>query len=171
MRIRRLGDPALKEAGQQIKEIDSSVSDLVRLLEQMMDEANGIGLAATQVGVLRQIFVYRLDDEVKAVINPQIVNVGDETETDEEGCLSLPHGLHIPVERATKMVIKATGLDGKTEELEAEGLLARIFQHEIDHLNGLLIIDRASREDRREAFKQIKDGIIATSGQRSGRAL
>lgn len=169
--IRQLGDPALKEKALPVQDIDSSITVLVDDLARMMDQAEGIGLAATQIGILRQVFVFTHQDVLKAYINPTITNLTEETETEEEGCLSLPRGLHMPVSRTSKILFRAQNLSGETEEFEVEGLLARVFQHEVDHLNGLLIIDRTSAENRRNAFKLIKEGIIVSSSQQGAKAL
>ncbi len=154
--IRTFGDPVLKERVPETKPNKKNLNELVKNLGETMHEAPGVGLAANQVGVLKRIFVYDIDEEVRAVINPKIVWASEETEEDEEGCLSVPE-VRVPVKRSTKIKAQITNLEGKTETIEAEGLLARVFQHEIDHLNGKLILDRTSREERKKAIKQINE--------------
>jgi len=129
----------------------------------LMEEASGIGLAATQVGVLRRLFVCRLgedddeDDEpdLRAFVNPVVTPLGDERKSADEGCLSLQEVL-VPVERPTRIAVEATDLDGAPVRLELEGLDARVVQHEVDHLDGILIIDRTTDEARREALATLR---------------
>jgi peptide deformylase len=129
---------------------------LRRLIEDMahaMYDAPGVGLAATQVGVLKRVLVYDLDDGLVALCNPAIVSRSDEVELDDEGCLSLP-GITVPVERACSVVCEGVDPDGNMVRIEGEGLLARVLQHETDHLDGVLIIDRASPRDRKDALRR-----------------
>lgn len=134
----------------------ASDRDLKRLVEDMakaMYDAPGVGLAAPQLGVLKRVFVYDLDDGLVALCNPSIVSRSDEVELDDEGCLSLP-GITVPVERACTVVCEGVDLDGHAVRIDGEGLLARVLQHETDHLDGVLIIDRASPEDRKDALRR-----------------
>jgi len=127
-----------------------------------MYEAPGIGLAAPQVGVLKRVIVYDLGDDGNpvALCNPVIVSSGDELELDEEGCLSLP-GITVEVERPTTVVCEALSLKGTPVSIEAEGLHARLLQHEIDHLDGVLIIDRATPEERKDALRRYREACDA----------
>jgi peptide deformylase len=131
------------------------------MLDTMRD-APGVGLAATQVGVLERIFVWEVDEEHGALINPEIVGRSPETETDDEGCLSLP-GLLYPVERARDVVIEAIDENGEPVRIEATELQARVFQHELDHLNGTLFIDHLSDPDRRAARAELMEQALGLS--------
>ncbi len=140
---------------------DKTLGPLAAKMAKVMYEAPGVGLAAPQIGVMKRIIVFDLTEDktgLSAVCNPVILESSGECETEDEGCLSLP-GITVPVERACKVTVEGMTLDGKALRIEAEGLTARMFQHEIDHLDGLLIIDRATREDRREALKRYRDAL------------
>ncbi len=132
----------LREKASRVEKIDQNILELVRRMRKIMKEAEGIGLAAPQIGVPLQLFVAELNNKFYAFANPEILKLSDQKEEMDEGCLSLP-GIYGPVERAKKIVIQATNLEGKKVKIKAWGLLARVFQHEIDHLNGVLFIDRA----------------------------
>lgn len=132
---------------------DRGLRRLVEDLAHAMYDAPGVGLAATQVGVLKRVLVYDIDDGLVAVCNPVIVSRSDEVELDDEGCLSLP-GITVPVERACSVVCEGVDLDGHAMRIEGEGLLARVLQHETDHLDGVLIIDRATAQDRKDALRR-----------------
>jgi peptide deformylase len=137
-------------------------------MARVMYEAPGIGLAAPQIGVLKRVIVYDLSEDgdgLSAVCNPRIVDQSDECTVDDEGCLSLP-GISVPVERSCSVVCEGVSLDGTPVRIEAEGLLARLFQHEIDHLDGMLIIDRATAEERKAALRRYHDAV--ESGPRPG---
>jgi peptide deformylase len=121
-----------------------------------MHDAQGVGLAATQVGILRRIFVFQPDDDgARAVVNPRIVERGDETASEEEGCLSL-QGVRVPVERATRLVLEGKDPIGEDVRWELEGLGARVAQHELDHLDGVLIIDRTDDASRKQALAVLR---------------
>ena len=126
---------------------------------RLMGDALGVGLAATQVGVLHRVLVYRVvaDAPVAALINPELEWVGAETEPMEEGCLSLP-GVAVDVERPVHVRVRAQGPDGRDLTVDASGLEARVIQHEMDHLDGVLILDRTSREQRKEAIRILREG-------------
>ncbi len=149
---------------------ETDLPDLCRKMAQVMYEAPGIGLAAPQVGVLKRVVVYDIDDEGRpiAICNPEIVEFGDDLEIDDEGCLSLP-GISVPVERPVSVVCEALSLSGRPVRIEAEGLHARLLQHEIDHLDGILIIDRATPEERKAALVRYREALAmgATPGQTS----
>jgi peptide deformylase len=124
-----------------------------------MDEARGVGLAAPQLGVLRRILVYRKAEEepVVALVNPRVVSTGEEVEAADEGCLSLGAAtVVVEVERPTALKIEASSPEGEPISIEAEGLEARVIQHELDHLDGVLIIDRTTSEQRRAALAQLR---------------
>jgi len=157
--VRQYPDPALRVAANSIAEVDDEVRNLVERMSDVMRRSHGVGLAAPQVGVLRRVFVYRAgaDDPVRVLINPQLGEKSDETEVDTEGCLSLLGGeVTVPVERHVRVVAQGLDESGAPVEVEAEGLEARVIQHELDHLDGVLIIDRAPQEDRRAALRELR---------------
>jgi peptide deformylase len=151
--IRQYPDPALRMKAHEIEAIDDDLKRLVERMEHLLRDANGLGLAATQIGVLRRVFVFQPDPEAEpvALVNPRLVDPSDERVADDEGCLSL-QGVVIPVERHERITVEATGLDGEEVRLELEALPARVAQHELDHLDGILIIDRTTADARREAL-------------------
>jgi peptide deformylase len=150
-------NPALKQlAGEVDPAGDRDLIHLVKAMAKAMYDAPGVGLAATQVGVQKRVIVFDLDDGLVALCNPEIVETSEETDLDDEGCLSLP-GITVPVERAGSCVCEALDLKGGKVRIEAEGLLARLLQHETDHLDGVLIIDRASPDDRRVAMRRYRE--------------
>lgn len=134
----------LRQQAKSVSKIDAATRALVEDMVATMRESNGLGLAANQIGVLQKVFVYNDGTSVGALINPKIVS-GKGEQIGIEGCLSVP-GLQGEVRRANEVVVRGTDLKGKSVKIKAEGLLARIFQHEIDHLNGTLFIDRADPE-------------------------
>jgi peptide deformylase len=151
--IRQYPDPALRMPAREVESFDD---DLLRLAERMtalMRDANGAGLAATQMGVVRRVFVFQADSESDphALVNPRIVQRSDEVETAEEGCLSL-QGVRVPVERAVRVTVEAQDPKGGEVRLELEDLGARVVQHELDHLDGVLMLDRTTAEARGEAL-------------------
>jgi len=143
----------------EVDELDESVSGLVDRMKGLMGEARGVGLAATQLGILRRVVVYQAgeDEPVVALVNPRIVESGEERLADDEGCLSLgAASVIVEVERPTAVVVEAKSPEGDDLRIEAEGLEARVIQHEIDHLDGVLIIDRTSPEQRRDALAKLR---------------
>ena len=126
-----------------------------------MHDAEGVGLAATQVGILRRLFVFHDEDEDRVVVNPVLTVRGDETEVDEEGCLSLGP-IRMPVERAVEVTLDGFDATGAPVHLELEGISARVVQHELDHLDGKMIIDRTDPESRREAMAQLRPRLVLT---------
>ncbi|MEI7618039.1 MAG: peptide deformylase [Actinomycetota bacterium] len=164
--IRTFGDPVLKTNAAPITEIDGKIA---RLIDEMFDTLytsdNGIGLAAPQIGVQKQIFIWEVDDEEMVIINPEIVESSGELLFDE-GCLSLP-GLYAEILRPKDVLMRGLDIDGNVIEIEATDLMGRLFQHEIDHLHGMLMFDRMSPDQRREALAEY--GRI-TSNQAAPRA-
>jgi peptide deformylase len=152
--VRKLGDPVLKTRALPVAHFDDELRRQVDWMRDLMDGALGIGLAATQVGVVQRVLVYRIepDSPIVAVINPEIEWRGKELEIAEEGCLSIP-GVHVDVERPVHVRIGAVDETGAPFTIEAAGLEARCLQHEIDHLDGVLMLDRTTREQRREAMR------------------
>ena len=160
--IRQYPDPSLRLKASEVDAVDDDLRRLVDRMLVLMEDASGIGLAATQVGVLRRLFVCRLGDDsddeepdLRAFVNPVVTALGDELETEDEGCLSLQEVL-VPVERPARVVLEATDLGGAPVRLELDGLDARVVQHESDHLDGVLIIDRTTDEARREALAKLR---------------
>jgi peptide deformylase len=154
-RIRQYGDPALRMTAREIETVDDDVRRLAERMTGLMHEAQGVGLAATQVGVLRRLFVFVDEGEDRVLVNPVITKRSGVSETEDEGCLSLRDVL-VPVERAVEVTIEGLDAGGQPVKLELELPSARIVQHELDHLDGLLIIDRTDDESRREALKTLR---------------
>jgi len=151
--IRQYPDPVLRMRAKEVESFDDDLRRLVERMTGLMQDASGVGLAATQVGVLQRVFVLQAqpEDEPRALVNPQIVDRSEETFTDDEGCLSLV-GVTIPVERPLRVTLEAKDETGADVRLELEEHAARVAQHELDHLDGILIIDRTTAEARREAL-------------------
>jgi peptide deformylase len=154
-RIRQYGDPVLRMKAREIETVDDDVRRLAERMTALMHEAQGVGLAATQVGVLRRLFVFVDEGEDRVLVNPVITKRSDEVEMDDEGCLSLRDVL-VPVERAVKVTIEGQGVDGEPVKLELELPSSRVVQHELDHLDGVLILDRTDDESRRAALGKLR---------------
>jgi peptide deformylase len=156
--IRRWGDPVLKSRATPVDRFDDGLRDQVARMGAIMNDALGVGLAAPQVGVSQRLLVYRVGHEspLTAVINPEVEWTSEDEEPLEEGCLSLP-GVHIDVDRPIHVRVRAQDEHGDPRMIEASGLEARVLQHEIDHLNGVLILDHASREQRKEAIRALRE--------------
>jgi peptide deformylase len=157
-RVRKFGDPVLRTRARPVDRFDDALRDEVKHMGELMDGALGVGLAATQVGVLHRLLVYRVQQQapVNALVNPEIEWAGGEEEIMEEGCLSLPAVL-IDVERPIHVRVRGYDEHGQELLIEATGLEARVIQHEIDHLDGVLILDRATREQRKEAMRVLRE--------------
>jgi peptide deformylase len=151
--IRQYPDPVLRMKANDVEAFDDDLGRLIERLNSLLADANGLGLAATQVGVLRRVFVFQPDPEEppQALVNPRLTDGSEEKVGDEEGCLSL-QGVVIPVERHERITVEASDPEGNDVKLELEGLPARVAQHELDHLDGILILDRTTSEARREAL-------------------
>jgi peptide deformylase len=159
MLVRQYPDPVLRIAADPVGAVDGDVKRLVERMSEVMRQAHGVGLAAPQLGILRRILVYRVssDGEIQVLINPELRERSEETESDTEGCLSLLGGdLQVPVDRHVRIVVVAVDADGNEVEIDAEGLEARVIQHEIDHLDGVLIVDRAAKDDRKTALRDLR---------------
>lgn len=154
-RIRQYGDPVLRMRAREVEVFDDDLARLAARMTTLMHEAQGVGLAATQVGVLRRLFVFVHGDEDRALVNPVITSRARETEVDEEGCLSIQDVL-VPVERAAAVTIEGVDLRGEPVSLELALPEARVVQHELDHLDGILILDRTDAESRRAALAQLR---------------
>jgi peptide deformylase len=153
--IRLFGDPVLRTEAEPVRDFDAELRHLVRDLTETMIDAPGAGLAAPQIGVSLRVFTYHVDDEPGHLVNPVLV-LSDEQETDDEGCLSLP-GLTFPTPRAYGVVASGFNMYGDPVTIEGTELLARAIQHETDHLNGVLFIDRLDPEQRKLAMKAIRE--------------
>jgi peptide deformylase len=156
-RVRKFGDPVLRATAVTVERFDQTLAQEAQRMGELMQDALGIGLAATQLGVLHRMLVYKAyeEDEVTVLVNPRVEWASEELEAAEEGCLSLP-GVHVEVERPMRVRVRASDAAGEPLEVEAEGLRARVIQHEIDHLDGVLILDRISREARKEAMRAMR---------------
>ena len=163
--VRKHGDPALRSRALTVEVFDDGLLEQVRRMGQLMHEALGIGLAATQVGLMNRVLVYRVetDGAIAALVNPVLEWAGDERESMEEGCLSLP-GVLVEVERSVHVRVRAKDERGDDILIEATGLEARVIQHEMDHLDGVLILDRTSREQRKEAMRTLRETAPAPLG-------
>ena len=167
--IRRYPDPVLRDPAQPVEQFDDSLKRLIVDMGETMRDAPGVGLAAPQVGVQRRVLVYAPseEDEITAVINPEILDAEGE-QTDPEGCLSIP-GISFEVTRALRVLVRAQNVEGEAIEIEAFDFEARILQHEIDHLNGVLFIDRIDEESRKEAMRLIREHALAVDLRESSR--
>jgi peptide deformylase len=158
--LRTFGDPVLKSRATPVKDFDRSLKQLAEEMMRIMRENEGVGLAANQIGHLKRIFVASCDDEEFVIANPVIEQRSENTEKDVEGCLSLPE-IRVEVERPYAVTVSGKALSGMPVRVEVEGLLARIFQHEIDHLDGVLILDRTDRESRKNALREFRKRLVA----------
>ena len=154
-RIRQYGDAVLRMKAREVETFDEDLKRLVERMTALMHEANGVGLAATQVGVLRRVFVFVDEGEDRVLANPVITKRSTESEIDDEGCLSLREVL-VPVERSNAVTIEGVDASAERLELELELPTSRVVQHELDHLDGVLIIDRTDDESRRAALAKLR---------------
>jgi peptide deformylase len=156
--VRTFGDPVLRTRARPVERFDDALRSEVGRMGELMHDALGVGLAATQVGAVHRLLVYRVQQQapIAALVNPQIEWAGKEQETMEEGCLSLPAVL-VDVERPIHVRVRASNEQGEEIMIEASGLEARVIQHEIDHLDGVLILDRTTREQRKQAMRAMRE--------------
>ena len=156
--VRRLGDPVLKSRATEVDRFDESLKGQVARMSGLMQDAIGLGLAAPQLGISQRLLVYRVgpDAPIIALANPEVEWKSEDEETFEEGCLSIP-GVVVDVDRPVHVRVRALDEEGEDRVVEASGLEARVIQHELDHLDGVLILDRTSREQRREAMKALRE--------------
>ncbi len=162
--IRKFGDPVLRQKAREVERVTDLHRRLVKDMIDTMRAAPGVGLAAPQVGVLERVFVWEVDERYGAVVNPKIVYRSQEAAEEEEGCLSLP-GLLYPVSRATEARVEGLDANGQPIVLDGSELLARVFQHEIDHLDGILFVDRLPEDLRREAMRQLRGQALGTTAR------
>ena len=161
--IRTFGDPVLKSKASEITKIDDKLVGLCDEMFDIMFKAPGIGLAAPQIGVQKRLFVYDIGDGEGVIINPEIVESDGEF-MYEEGCLSIP-GLYVEMLRPARIHVRGINLDGEEIEIEADDLLGRLIQHELDHLNGVLMFDRMSPDQRKEAMAAYRKLVESPGGQ------
>jgi peptide deformylase len=160
LEIRRFGDPILKTRAAPVTSFDGSLAHLAEEMLATMRDYEGVGLAANQVGRLKRILVAALEAEEFVVVNPVVEEAAETTDRGLEGCLSIP-GIQVEVERPTAVTISGQDPSGAPLRLEVSGMLARIFQHEIDHLDGVLILDRTDRESRKAAMREWRERLLA----------
>jgi len=165
--IRVIGDPVLREHALEVETFDRALRKLAKRMIRIMHDAPGVGLAAPQVGTLQRLLVYDVEDDPKVLVNPVLDEFSDENEESDEGCLSVP-GVTMPVERPVEVRVRAFDATGEPLEFRAEGFEARVIQHEYDHLEGVLIVDRTSRSARAAALRELavrRDaGVVGATG-------
>ena len=155
--IRIFGDPVLRQKARPVDQFDEHLSRLAADMHATMIEAAGVGLAAPQVGVLKRLFTWEVDDETGgAVVNPQLRDASEELQEGDEGCLSFP-GLYYPLDRPLRIEVAHRDLQGDEHVTRLEGFNARVWLHEMDHLDGILFIDHLAKHDRREAMKRMRE--------------
>jgi len=157
--IRQYGDPVLRMAAGEVESFDDELARVAERMAALMHDADGVGLAATQVGILRRFFVFHDEGQDRVLVNPVITQRGSDLDVDEEGCLSLG-SVRVPVERHVEVTLDAKDENGNSVRLELEGLPARVVQHEVDHLDGVLTIDRTDPASRKEAMSQLRPRIL-----------
>ncbi len=158
--IRTFGDPVLKTRAGPVESFDESLAHLTQDMLATMRDKEGVGLAANQVGRLKRVLVAAVEDEEYVIVNPVLTNRAQTTEKASEGCLSIP-GIQVDVERPTAVTVSGQDASGAPLHLEASGLLARVLQHEVDHLDGVLILDRTDRQSRKDAMREMRERLLA----------
>jgi peptide deformylase len=156
-RVRKYGDPVLRERARPVDEVDDIVRDQIREMTRLLGDAMEAGLAATQIGVLNRVFVYRgdVDAPIRALVNPELEWASEEIDVAEEGCLSIP-GIWVEVERPARVRMRGLDEQGEPVVIDAELPEARVLQHELDHLDGVLTLDRTTKEQRRQALRDLR---------------
>jgi peptide deformylase len=157
--IRIFGDPVLRMRASEVTDFDEALRQLADNMLDTLHAAHGAAIAANQVGVLKRLFVFDYEERAGALVNPEIVETSQETETADEGCLSFP-GLYYPTERPLRAHLRGMDVHGEPIEHKGEGMFARMLLHELDHLNGILFIDHLARHDRKEAMRRIRRGEL-----------
>jgi len=156
-KVRKIGDPVLRETSGNVGKIDKPVLDLVSDMLDTLEEEGGVGLAAPQIGITKRIILVRYEDKVETYINPEIEIIENKRIEGDEGCLSIYSIQGFQVKRYPRIRIRTTNIKGNTEEFIAEDLLARVIQHEVDHLDGIMFIDHLDAASRRELLEKIND--------------
>jgi peptide deformylase len=166
--VRKFGDPVLKGKALPVERFDDALREEIARMAAIMRDGLGIGLAATQLGVMHRVLVYRLGEDatLAALVNPEIEWRSKDSEVLEEGCLSIP-GVHVDVERPLHVRVTAQDEDGERIEIEASGLEARVIQHEVDHLDGVLMLDRTTRDQRKQAMRELREAAEAARADRA----
>jgi peptide deformylase len=156
-RVRKYGDPVLRERAREVPAVDEAVREQIARMRALLEDALEAGLAANQVGILNRVFVYRTEPDapVRALVNPEIEWAAEETEVAEEGCLSIP-GIWIEVPRPVAVRVRGLDEEGDPVVIEAEMPEARVIQHELDHLDGVLTLDRTTPEQRKQALRELR---------------
>ena len=180
LEVRIFGDPVLRQRAREVEDYDGRLARLASDMLETMRSHQGVGLAANQVGVLKRLFTWEVEAEGAeaiggAVVNPVLREASEQIERDDEGCLSFP-GLFYPVERPLIVEVGYHDLDGEERTVELEGFLARVWLHEMDHLDGVLFIDHLAKHDRREALRRMRElrleqGLDADGEPRPGSLL
>jgi peptide deformylase len=174
MEVRIFGDPVLRQRAHEVEDFDGSLATLANDMFETMRAKDGVGLAANQVGILKRMFTWEVDlgeDEPEvvggAVVNPVLLDSSEELQEGDEGCLSFP-GLFYPLDRPLRVEVAHQDLHGDDHTVQLEGFLARVFLHEMDHLNGILFIDHLAEHDRKAAMKAMREQRLAEESERSG---
>ncbi len=154
--IRELGDPVLRTPADPVRAFDRELAALVRDLEETVDHPGRAGLAAPQIGVGLRVFSYNIDGQIGHMVNPTVTELSEEIQDGDEGCLSVP-GIWAPTVRAMHCVVEGFDVDGKPHRLEGTGLMARCLQHEVDHLDGKVFLDRLTGDARKQAFRMLRE--------------
>jgi peptide deformylase len=160
--IRELGDPVLRTPADEVRAFDKELAALVRDLEETVDHPGRAGLAAPQIGVSARVFSYNIDGVIGHLVNPKIAELSEEIQDGDEGCLSVP-GIWAPTVRAMHAVVEGFDVHGEPLRLEGEGLMARCLQHEVDHLDGKVFLDRLTGNARKQAFRTLRERTTALS--------
>jgi peptide deformylase len=160
--IRELGDPVLRTPADEVRAFDKELAALVRDLEETVDHPGRAGLAAPQIGVSARVFSYNIDDVIGHLVNPRVVELSEEIQDGDEGCLSVP-GIWAPTVRAMHAVVEGFDVHGEPLRLEGTGLMARCLQHEVDHLDGKVFLDRLTGDARRQAFRMLRERTTGVS--------
>ena len=158
--IRTFGDPVLKTRAAPVVHFDESLVRLTQDMLSTMRDNDGVGLAANQVGRLKRVLVASVEEEDYVIVNPVLTGISDATERAPEGCLSIP-GIQVEVERPTSVTVSGTDASGEPLQIEASDILARVLQHEVDHLDGVLILDRTDRASRKTALREWREHLLA----------
>jgi peptide deformylase len=160
--IRQYGDAVLRMRAGEVVVFDEELGRVAERMTALMHDADGVGLAATQVGILRRFFVFHVDGVDRVLVNPVITQRAGPAEVEEEGCLSLGT-VRMPVERQVEVTIEGKDAVGADVKLELEGMPARVVQHELDHLDGVLIIDLTDPDSRKEAMAQLRPRLLIST--------
>jgi peptide deformylase len=158
--IRTFGDPVLKTRASPVETFDDSLAHLTEEMLDTMRENDGVGLAANQVGRLKRVLVASVEDEDYVIVNPVLSDRAETTERVQEGCLSIP-GINVEVDRPTAVTVTGQDASGEPLRIEAQDMLARVLQHEVDHLDGVLILDRTDRQSRKVAMREWREHLLA----------